>query len=82
MEKQGILSKIKKWFANFKENSENAKYLDNTIKVKTVTQTDSVSQSKKTFQKELQKGVTEQSKIKEERLSSDILSPTISMTDI
>ncbi len=82
MEKQGILSKIKKWFANFKENRENAKYLDNTIKVKTVTQTDSVSQSKKTFQKELQKGVTEQSKIKEERLSSDILSPTISRTDI
>ncbi len=82
MEKQGILSKIKRWFADFKENRENAKYLDNTIKVNTVTQTDSVSQSKRTFQKELQKGVTEQSKIKEEKLSSDLSSPTISRTDI
>ena len=82
MEKQGILSKIKRWFADFKENRENAKYLDNTIKVNTVTQTDSVSQSKRTFQKELQKEVTKQSKSKEESLSPNISSPTISRTDI
>lgn len=82
MEKQGILSKIKRWFADFKENRENAKYLDNTIKVNTVTQTDSVSQSKRTFQKELQKEVTKQSKSKEESLSPNISSSTISRTDI
>ena len=82
MEKQGILSKIKRWFADFKENRENAKYLDNIIKVNTVTQTDSVSQSKRTFQKELQKEVTKQSKSKEESLSPNISSPTISRTDI
>ena len=82
MERQGMLSKIKRWFADFKENRENTKYLDNTIKANTVTQTDSISQSKRTFQKELQKGVTKQSESKEESLSPNKSSSTISRTDI
>ncbi len=62
VEKQGILSKIKGWFVNFRENREKAKYLDDTIRTNVVSQTKATSLDKNTFQIELQKEVIEKSK--------------------
>lgn len=59
VERQGILSKIKGWFANFRENRENAKYLNDTIRANIVAQT--TPPDKSVFQYELQREVTEQS---------------------
>ena len=59
VKKQDILSKIEGWFANFRENREKTKYLDNTIKSTVITQTEVTPSSKNIFQEELQREITE-----------------------
>ena len=78
IEKQGILSKITRLFTNFKENRENKKYLDDTIKANILTKTDSISKSKTKFQEELQKETTKQLETKKILSQPNISSPTIS----
>lgn len=79
IEKQGILSKIKRWFANFRENAEKVKYLDDTIRANTVTQPKPISRSSTIFQAELQKGISEKSKPFEENSLPDSNKPTQKM---
>ncbi|MGN1351853.1 MAG: ATP-binding protein [Clostridia bacterium] len=60
VEKQGFLSKLKGWFANFREKRENAKYLDDTIRASTVVQAtipDKSSSPQSTFQEQLSQGI-------------------------
>ena len=82
IEKQGILSKITRWFTNFKENRKNEKYLDDTIKVNVLTKTDSISKSKNKFQEELHKGIKSQTQAKEENILPRTSNPTISRNDM
>lgn len=82
VEKQGILSKIKGLFANFRENREKAKYLDDTIRSNVVIQTEATLLSKNTFQGELQRGVTEKSKSHEQTPLPNIPNQEISKADI
>ena len=60
VEKRGFLSKLKGWFANFREKRENAKYLDDTIKASTVVQAtapDKNSSPQSTFQEQLSQSI-------------------------
>lgn len=82
VEKQGFLSKIKGWFANFRENREKAKYFDDTIKSTVVAQFDQNSTTKKSFQADLQRGISEPSKVVEQYLSAKIPDREMSKTDI
>ena len=82
VEKQGFLSKIKGWFANFRENREKAKYFDDTIKSTVVAQFDQNSTTKKSFQADLQRGISEPSKAVEQYLSAKIPDREMSKTDI
>ena len=59
VKKQDILSKIEGWFANFRENREKTKYLDDTIRSTVITQTEVTPSSKSIFQEELQREITE-----------------------
>ena len=81
MEKREILSKIKGIFANFKEKRENAKYLDDTIKSTVVAQVDKSSITRHAFQDDLQQGISEPSKAKEQSLSTEILYEENSIID-
>ena len=80
IEKQGIISKIKKWLANFREHKEKAKYLDDTIRANKITQNTSLG--KNTFQDELQKEVTEPQKYEEQNLMTKKVDKEISNTEI
>lgn len=80
VEKQGILSKTKGWFANFRENREKAKYLNDKIRANIVIQTTSLSKS--TFQNELQREVTEQSKSFEPTPLPNMLDKEVSKSEI
>lgn len=82
IEKQGIFSKIKGWFANFKETREKAKYLDDTIKSSIVTQAEGTSHIKNAFQEELQKGVTDKSQLLGKTQLPNIRDKEISKYDI
>lgn len=82
VEKQGFLSKIKGWFANFRENREKAKYFDDTIKSTVVVQFEQNSTTKKSFQADLQRGISEPSKAVEQYLSAKIPDREMSKTDI
>lgn len=82
VEKQGFLSKIKGWFANFRENREKAKYFDDTIKSTVVAQVEQNSTTKKSFQADLQRGISEPSKAVEQYLSAKIPDREMSKTDI
>ena len=82
VEKQGFLSKIKGWFANFRENREKAKYFDDTIKSTVVAQVEQNSTTKKSFQADLQRGISEPSKAVEQYLSAKIQDREMSKTDI
>lgn len=82
VEKQGFLSKIKCWFANFRENREKAKYFDDTIKSTVVAQFEQNSTTKKSFQADLQRGISEPSKAVEQYLSAKIPDREMSKTDI
>lgn len=82
VEKQGFLSKIKGWFANFRENREKAKYFDDTIKSTVVAQFEQNSTTKKSFQADLQRGISEPSKAVEQYLSAKIPDREMSKTDI
>lgn len=82
VEKQGFLSKIKGWFANFRENREKAKYFDDTIKSTVVAQVEQNFTTKKSFQADLQRGISEPSKAVEQYLSSKIPDREMSKTDI
>ncbi len=82
VEKQGFLSKIKGWFANFRENREKAKYFDDTIKSTVVAQFEQNSTTKKSFQADLQRGISEPSKAVEQYLSEKIPDREMSKTDI
>lgn len=82
VEKQGFLSKIKGWFANFRENREKAKYFDDTIKSTVVAQVEQNSTTKKFFQADLQRGISESSKAVEQYLSAKIPDQEMSKTDI
>lgn len=82
VEKQGFLSKIKGWFANFRENREKAKYFDDTIKSTVVAQFEQNSTTKKSFQADLQRGISEPSKAVEQYLSAKIPDREMSETDI
>ena len=82
IEKQGIISKIKGWFVNFRENREKAKYLDDTIRANTVTQTQPTSSSKSTFQEELQKDLLERAKFQEQSQISNIPDQDMAKSDI
>lgn len=57
IEKRGILSKIRGWFVNFRENKEKTKYLDDTIKAAEVSQFDRSSTTKESFQDDLKEGI-------------------------
>ena len=78
IEKQGVISKISRLFAKVKENRENKKYLDDTLKANIITQTDSASQNKTKFQEELRNQATEQFEIKEYSSKRNISNTTIS----
>ena len=78
IEKQGVISKISRLFAKFKENTENKKYHDDTLKANIITQTDSASQNKTKFQEELRNQATEQFEIKEYSSKRNISNTTIS----
>ena len=80
VERKGILSKIKGWFANFRENREKAKYLNDTIRSNIVTQT--VSLSKSTLQDELQTEVVEHSKSFGQTVLPNMLDEEVSKTEI
>ena len=82
VKKQGFLSKIKGWFANFRENREKAKYFDDTIKSTVVAQVEQNSTTKKSFQADLQRGISEPSKAVEQYLSAKIPDREMSKTDI
>lgn len=82
VEKKGFLSKIKGWFANFRENREKAKYFDDTIKSTVVAQVEQNSTTKKFFQADLQRGISESSKAVEQYLSAKIPDQEMSKTDI
>lgn len=82
VERQGILSKIKGWFANFRENREKSKYLDDTIIANVVTQTEATSPSKNTFLEELQRGFTKKSKSHEQTPLPNIPDQEMSKSDI
>ena len=82
VEKQGILSKIKGLFANFREKREKAKYLDDTIKSTVITQAEPTSPTKNTFQTDLQRGISEPSKSTEQSLSTNLPDQEISKSDI
>lgn len=82
IEKQGIFSKIKGWFANFKETREKAKYLDDTIKSSIVTQAEGTSHIKNAFQEELQKGVSDKSQSLGQTQLPNIRDKEISKYDI
>ena len=82
VEKQGFLSKIKGWFANFRENREKAKYFDDTIKSTVVAQVEQNSTTKKSFQADLQRGISEPSKAVEQYLSAKKPDREMSKTDI
>lgn len=82
VEKQGFLSKIKGWFANFRENREKAKYFDDTIKSTVVAQVEQNSTTKKSFQADLQREISEPSKAVEQYLSAKIPDREMSKTDI
>lgn len=82
VEKQGFLSKIKGWFANIRENREKAKYFDDTIKSTLVVQVEQNSTTKKFFQADLQRGISESSKAVEQYLSAKIPDQEMSKTDI
>ena len=67
VEKQGFLSKLKGWFANFREKRENAKYLDDTIKASTVVQAtvpDKSASPQSTFQEQLSQGIHKETSTK------------------
>ena len=57
---------MKGWFANFRENRENIKYLDDTIRTNIVIQPKTTPPSKSTFQNELQRVVSEKAKSHEQ----------------
>lgn len=78
VEKHGFLSKLKGWFASFREKREKAKYLDDTIKSTIVPS----SPTKNTFQTDLQRCVLEPSKTIEPSLSTNIENQDKSKTDI
>lgn len=82
IEKQGLLSKIKGWFANFRENREKAKYLNDTIKATTVTQAESTSQTKNAFQTDLQREISEISKSTEQSIPTNTPDQEVSKSDI
>ena len=68
-EEQGIISKIKKIFANIKENKEKMRYLDDTIKSNIIYPTEPISNEKKAFQVELPKETNEETKSKKQEKS-------------
>lgn len=70
VEKQGFLSKIKDWFANFRENSENP-YLDPTIKSVVIAQVNQNLTTKKPFHMGLQQKISKPSKAMEYPLSTE-----------
>lgn len=82
MKKQGLLSKIKGYFANFKEYREKSKYLDNTIKSTIVSQVDKSSITKNIFQADLQLKNIEHSKEVGKSLVTEIPNQEMSKTDI
>lgn len=82
VEKQGIISKIKGLFANFRENREKAKYLDDTIKSNVVTKVEPKTPTKDTLQADLQRGISEPSKVIEKSLSTEIPNQEMSKSDI
>lgn len=71
VEKQGILSKIKNRFANFRENRQNAKYYDDNIK-STVVQVEPNFTTEKIFQVNLQQGISEPSKAAKQYSSAKV----------
>lgn len=82
MKKQGLLSKIKGYFANFKEYREKSKYLDNTIKSTIVSQVDKSSITKNIFQADLQLKNIEHLKEVGKSLVTEIPNQEMSKTDI
>lgn len=58
IEKEGIMSRIKNWFNKIRGNSENTKYLDDTIKANEVIKTAIKSKEKTSFEIELTKDIT------------------------
>ena len=82
VERQRILSRIKGWFANLKENREKDKYLDETIKSTIVVQADQSSTTKNSFQADLHREISEYSKAVEQSLSTETPDQEMSKTDI
>lgn len=82
VEKQGFLSKIKGWFTNFREKRENSKYLNDTIKSRVVEQAEQSATTQKSFQADLQRGISEHSKAVEHSLPVEIPNQETSKTDI
>ncbi len=68
IEKQGVLSRIKTWFANRRENKDKIKYLDDSIHSKVVAQVDSNDIPRRSLQDSLHH---ETSKANEQSLSSN-----------
>ena len=82
VEKQGFLSKIKGWFANFIEKRENSKYLNDIIRSRVVEQAEQSATTQKSFQADLQRGISEHSKAVEHSLPMEIPDQETSKNDI